>query len=172
MDDPAIRARIAKTPRQDAIRAGAPSWRGTVAVVAAVLAVAAAPAIITRLMTPDEPGWTSNGITLNTGSWERTDAASEALIVSVVRIDVNGCVYLGRAGSVHDVVWPAGYTASRQLNGTVTISNPDGVIVAATGHPLRASGIEAPSDINLACRVQDFYSSTLMVQDELPPLNW
>jgi hypothetical protein len=172
MDDPATPARTAKTPRQDAIRAGAPSWRGLVVVVAAVLAVLAAPVVLTRLLTPGEPGWSSNGITLNTSSWEPTDATSGALIVSFVRIDANGCVFLSSPGSVRNVIWPTGYTASRQPDGTVTIANPDGVAVAATGHRLRASGIEAPSDIDLACRVQDLYSSTLMVQDELPPLNW
>jgi hypothetical protein len=171
MDDPATRARIAKTPHEHTIRADAPSWLGTVAMVAAVLA---ASAVITHLLTPDEPGWTSNGITLNTSSWEPTDAASEALIISVVRIDPNGCVYLGRAGSVRNVVWPAGYTAARQLDGTVTISNPDGVIVAATGHPLSAGGSEAPPDtyLYLACQAQGSDYPALMIQDELPPLNY
>lgn len=108
---------------------------------------------------------------LNTSSSEPTNAASGALIVSVVRIDANGCVYLGSPGSVRNVVWPTGHTAFRQPDGTVTIANPDGVAVAATGHRLRASGIEAPSDIDLACRVQGSYFPALMVLDELPPLN-
>jgi hypothetical protein len=61
MDDPASRAYTAKTPREYASRAGAPSWRGPVAVVTAVLAVMAAPVVITRLLSPGEPGWTSGG---------------------------------------------------------------------------------------------------------------
>jgi hypothetical protein len=96
---------------------------------------------------------------------------SEALIVSVVHIDANGCVYLGSAGSVRNVVWPAGYTAFRQPNGTVSIVNPDSIVVAATGHRLRAGGGDAPLETDLACRAKGYDYPTLMIQDELPPLN-
>src|SRR5262245_50780973 len=112
-------------------------------VVAAVVAVVVAGVVVARLLTDSgEPGWSSNGITLNTSSWEPGDDADDGLIVGVVRVDGNGCVYLdARWGEpVVNVVWPAGHTESREPDGTLTVSNPDGVAVAATGHPLRVGG--------------------------------
>lgn len=131
-------------------------------------------AAIWLLADSDEAGWSSDGITLNTSSWEPGDDANEAAIISVVRIDPNGCVYLGREGMGKgvDIIWPAGYTAARQPDGTVAILNPDGEVVAATGHRIRAGGGEAPPDIEFACRAQNTAGNTpFAIQDELAPLN-
>jgi hypothetical protein len=171
MDEPETWERGDRALSEQPIRAGRPRWRGTIAAVLAVLAVVAVPVVITRLLTPEEPGWSSDGITLNTSSSEPSDSAVESLIVSVVGLDVDGCVYLRSPGSLRNVVWPDGYTASRQSDGRVTILNQDGVAVAAVGYRLRASGVEAPSDTDLACTVDGFSPPTLMIQDELPPLS-
>jgi hypothetical protein len=148
---------------------------GLGAVVAGVVAIVVAAAGGTWLVLgSDEPGWSSDGITLNTSSWEPGDDADEAHITSVVRIDANGCVHLRRKGRAIgvDVIWPAGYTASRQDGRRVTIMNPDGEVVAATGHRLGAGGGEAPSDTEFACRARNTRGTTpFMIQDELPPLN-
>ena len=144
------------------------------AVVVAMLVVVVVAMVITRMLSEsDEPGWSSNGITLNTSSWDPGDGyAMEALISSVVRIDPNGCVYLRREGVDVgvDVLWPAGYTAARQPDGTVTILNPDGVVVAATGHRLRAGGGHPP-DAEVECRAEGTVGTPFMINDELPPLN-
>ena len=171
MDDPETWGRGDRARSDPPNRTGGPRWRGTVAAVLAVLAVVAVPVVLTRLLTPEEPGWSSDGITLNTSSSEPSDSAAESLIVSVVGLDLDGCVYLRSPGSVRNVVWPDGYTASRQSDGTVTILNEDGVAVAAVGYRLRASGVEAPSDTDLACSVENSSPPTWMIQDELPPLS-
>jgi hypothetical protein len=153
------------------------TWLRPTAVVAAVLAIVVAGIGATRLLSDsDEPGWTSDGITLNTSSWEPGDDENDALGISTVSIDANGCVHLESLEGwitdfARDVVWPAGYTASRESDGTVTISNPDGVVVAATGRRLEAGGGQAPPDTELACRAQDTTGTPpFMIQDELPPL--
>jgi hypothetical protein len=171
MDDPETWERGHRAPSEHQARAGGPRWRGTIAAVLAVLAVVAVPVVVTRLLTPEEPGWSSDGITLNTSSSEPSDSASESLVVSVVGLDFDGCVYLRSPGSVRDVVWPDGYTASRQPDGRLTILNQDGVAVAAVGYRLRASGVEAPADTDLACSVEGSVPPTLLIQDELPPLS-
>jgi hypothetical protein len=137
------------------------------AVVAAVLAVVAVPVVLSWLLLPEEPG----RITLNTSSSVPAESGSKALILSVVRIDANGCVYLESPGSVRNIVWPDGYTASLQPNGTVTIANPDGVAVAASGQRLSAAGGVAAPNTHLACQAEGSNSPTLVIQDELPPLN-
>jgi hypothetical protein len=148
---------------------------GLVVVLAAVAAIVVATVVVTRLLSDsDEPGWSSNGITLNTSSWEPGDDENEARISSVVRVGEHGCVHLRRKGKDVgvNVIWPAGYTASRQSDGKVTIMNPEGVVVAATGHRIEAGGGEAPGDTEFACRAQNTRGTTsFMIQDELPPLN-
>lgn len=144
-------------------------------VVVAVVAIVVATVVVTlRVLDSDEPGWSSDGITLNTSSWEPGDGANDAAIISIVRIDANGCVHLRREGRRVgvNVIWPDGYTASRKSGRTVNIMNPDGVVVAATGRRIRAGGGSAPSDTELTCRARHTRSATsFMVQDELPPLN-
>ncbi|HYJ70337.1 MAG TPA: hypothetical protein VEX15_22015 [Nocardioidaceae bacterium] len=143
------------------------------AVVAAVLAVVVAAVVLTWLLSgSDEPGWSGNGITLNTNSWEPGDDGDDMGIRGTVRVDSDGCVYLEgtRPVAVSNVQWPKGYTASRQSDGAVTISNPDGEVVAASGHRLSAGGSTAPS-AELACRAEGTKYGTVTIQGELPPLN-
>lgn len=92
-------------------------------------------------------------------------------IGGVVRIDPNGCVYLGTEGSDwrKDMVWPAGYTASRQPDGTVTILNENSVVVAATGHHLVAGGGGLPGT-ELACQAEGTTGWPLTIT-EVPLLN-
>jgi hypothetical protein len=129
----------------------------------------------------DDPasGATSDGVTLNTSSWDGS-WGMEALIVGVVRVDASGCVYLGsdRSEFVRDIAWPPGYTASRQRDGSVTISNADGVVVAATGRHIEFGGGVVPG-VELLCRAKGPRDSTepddsgvVMVTDVLPPLNF
>jgi hypothetical protein len=123
-----------------------------------------------------EPTPAANGITLNTSTWSPDDENAhwmQAGIGGSVRVDANGCVYWGgdRPEWGQNVVWPAGYTASRATDGTVTIFNPDGVIVAKTGHRLRVGGghpLHAPS---LACSAEGATEGTVMITDVLPPLD-
>src|SRR5262245_20571148 len=143
-------------------------------VVLAVAAIVAATVYVTlRVVNSDEPGWSSDGITLNRSSWTPGDDADQAGISSIVRIDANGCVHLRREGRRVgvNVIWPDGYTASRQ-SGRTEILNPDDVVVAAIGHRLMADGGQAPSDTELACHARHTRGATsFMVQDELPPLS-
>ena len=146
---------------------------GVIALVVAAI-VAATVYVTLRVVDSDEPGWSSDGITLNTSSWEPGDDAKDAGISSIVRIDANGCVHLRREGRRVgvNVIWPDGYTASRESGHTVRILNPDDVVVAAIGHRLMAAGGQAPSDTELACRARHTRGATsFMVQDELPPLS-
>jgi hypothetical protein len=153
-------------------------WRGPITVaVASALVVLVATALLARGSSDsDKPGWSSDGITLNTSSWTPTGEGQswmEAGVGGIVRIDADGCVYLeGKTPDVvQDVVWPAGYTAARQPDGTVNISDPNGVVVAATGHRLRAGGGEDLLDSELACQAQGSNYGTVMITDELPPLS-
>jgi hypothetical protein len=128
-----------------------------------------------------ELGAASGGITLNTTSWRPYEEGAswmEAGIGGIVRVDANGCVYLGsdRSDLVRDIAWPAGYSASRQSDGSMVIMNPDGVVVAATGHRVAFGGGAVPG-IELQCRAQGPRdrsepgdSGVIMVTDVLPPL--
>lgn len=157
---------------------GAPARRlALVAVVAAVLAIVLAAVMVAWLLSDAdnavEPSPDSSGITLNTSSWDG-GYGMEAVVGGIVRVDADGCVYLDgfRPGVVSNVVWPAGYTATRRADGTVTISNPGGVVVAATGHRLRASGGERqPGVDDLDCAAEDSIEAAVMITDVLPPLN-
>jgi hypothetical protein len=122
------------------------------------------------------PGPASDGVTLNTSSWSADDENAywmQASIGGTVRVDSDGCVYWGgdRPHWVQNVIWPAGYSASRQPDGTVTISDPEGVVVAATGHRLRVGG-GAPLRVpRIACSAEGTTEGTVMITDVLPPLN-
>jgi hypothetical protein len=61
----------------------------------------------------------------------------------------------------------------RQCNpfdGTVSILNPDGVVVAATGHRLRAGGGSPGSHTDFACRAH-VGEGTFEVQESVPTLD-
>jgi len=149
-----------------------------------ILGVAAASVLVTGCSDGDgsadrELGPASNGATLNNSSWPQVadgDGVLEMqmLISGTVRVDANGCVYLEgkRPDVVTNILWPAGYTASRQPDGTVTISNADGVVVAATGHRLIASGGGLPPNpdpaIEWACTAEGANQAILMITDWLP----
>jgi hypothetical protein len=121
----------------------------------------------------DPPGVVSHQVTLNTSSW--TGGPGEVwmlmAVAGVVRVDPTGCVYLGSDQSdvVRDIVWPAGHTASREPDGSVTIRNRDGVVVAATGHRIEFGGGGAPPGTDFNCRAQGS-TGAIMVTDVLPPL--
>jgi len=95
----------------------------------------------------------------------------EMAVSGVVRVDATGCVYLEGNGPnvVRDIVWPAGYTASREPDGSVTIANADGVVVAAAGRRIEFGGGSAPPGTNLNCRAQSS-TGAIMLTDVLPPL--
>jgi hypothetical protein len=116
----------------------------------------------------------SNTITLNVGTWEPGDDRDLAGFGGVVRIDDDGCVYLGgfrpTPGRVMNVVWPAGYTAVRLSDGTVQITDPGGVVVAKSGQWLVVGGGEVPG-VDLACRAEGTNQPAIVIQYELPPLN-
>jgi hypothetical protein len=89
----------------------------------------------------DPPGVVSHQVTLNTSSW--TGGPGEVwmlmAVAGVVRVDPTGCVYLGSDQSdvVRDIVWPAGHTASREPDGSVTIRNRDEVVCRRHRSPHR-----------------------------------
>lgn len=158
-------------------RIGGPRRLAPVAVVVAVLALVAAAVVATRLIDDsDKPSPASDGIMLNTSSWDPNAENAywmQAEIRGVVRVDANGCVYLGtpdRPNWAQNVYWPAGYAASREADGTVTISDPDGVIVAATGQQLSVGGGHPLDYPELACSAEGSQSS-VMITDVLPPLS-
>jgi hypothetical protein len=121
----------------------------------------------------DAPGVVSYPVTLNTSSWTGGpgDFWMQMAVGGVVRVDPTGCVYLGSDQSdvVRDIVWPAGYAASREPDGSVTCRNSDGVVVAATDHRIEFGGGGAPPDTDLRCRAQGS-TAAIMVTDVLPPL--
>lgn len=144
-------------------------------ILIAVVAIVAVTVFVTmRVLASDEPGWSSDGITLNRSSWEPGDDANNAVSDSVVRIDASGCVHLRRNNTRIgvNVVWPDGYTASRRSNGTVSILNPDDTVVAVTRHRFQALGRWVPPpDTELACRAEHTRGKSFMIQDDLPPLS-
>jgi hypothetical protein len=162
---------------------GTASRRQAAAIASTVLAVLVAVVVTTRLASNSaEPDPASDGITLNTSSWDPDAEGAfwmEALVGGMVRVDPSGCVYLAntKAPGGRNVLWPAGYTASRQPDGMVIISDPDGVTVAAAGNILRVGGGAAAQfgdDLECAARGVNgdtFNGETVMITDELPPLN-
>jgi hypothetical protein len=121
----------------------------------------------------------SNGATLNTSTWPHVPEWENLLVMEmrvsgVVRVDANGCVYLEgkRPEVVSNVLWPAEHIASPQPDGTVTILNEDGVVVATTGHRLIASGGGLPPnfDVDWACSAEGANQPIVMITDWLPPL--
>lgn len=143
-------------------------------ILLAVLGIVAATVFVTmRVLDSDEPGWSSDGITINRSSWEPGDDTYNALSRSVVRIDASGCVHLRRDDRRIgvNVIWPDGYTASRRSNGTVTILNADDTVVSVTRHRFEALGRWAPPDTELACRALHTRGKPFMIQDDLPPLS-
>jgi len=121
----------------------------------------------------DSPGVVAYPVTLNTSSWTggEGDYWMQMAVDGVVRVDATGCVYLGSDQSdvVRDIVWPAGYTASREPDGSVTILNADGVVVAATGNRIQFGGGGAPPGTDLKGRAKGSVGA-IMVTDVLPPL--
>jgi hypothetical protein len=155
-------------PRQTVVASGV-----LVLVVGAVLAIVITIVVIDLGKAEPEHGWTGGGITLNTSSWTPDQPFMEAGLVGIVRIDSDGCVYVGRRGRPggSDLIWPAGYTAIREPGGSVSILDPDGVVVAATGHQIRAGGGTPPGVFTeFACRAHGA-NSWFEIQDEFPPLN-
>jgi hypothetical protein len=153
-------------------------WTAPLAAMVAVLAIVASVVAIRQLLIEsDELSPASSGITLNTSSWRPYDDDGslwmQAAISGTVRVDAEGCVYLegNRPDVVRNVLWPTGYTAAREADGAVTISNPDGDVVAATGHHIFVGGGAPPNMPKVDCRAHGTSEPTMMITDVLQPLN-
>ena len=126
----------------------------------------------TGVMSDSDPGFVPHPVTLNTSSWTggEGDYWMQMAVDGLVGVDATGCVYLGSDQSdvVRDIVWPAGYAASRDPDGSVTILNADGVVVATTGNRIQFGGGGAPPGTDLRCRAKGSVGA-IMVTDVLPP---
>jgi hypothetical protein len=163
--------------------ATSPVPRRQIAIAIGALTVLAAAVVITRLASDSEElDPDSDGITLNTSTWDPDAEGAfwmQARVTGVVHVDASGCVHLGNPTSPggRNVLWPAGYTASRQADGMVTISDPDGVAVAAAGHRIDVGGGEAAQfGYDLACAARGVNGdtvngATVMITDEPSPMN-
>lgn len=110
-------------------------------------------------------------VPLSTSDWRPGDAGMAALIRGRLAVTPDGCVHMGRGTERVDVVWPADYTASRELAGSVAIYDPNGVMVAKTGHEVEASGGYLPADDELlVCRAGGRHEAAF-VNSALPPMN-
>ncbi len=121
----------------------------------------------------------NSAVVINTGSWKPGSDSMLALVGGTLRINDEGCVYLGTGpddtaepgGPARDVVWPAGYTAEQLESGNVVVKRPDGQVVAKTGHDFRTGGGAVPmdDDSQMSCRAGT--GDVVFVQQVLPPLD-
>jgi hypothetical protein len=111
----------------------------TVAIV--VVAVGVVVWLQARDSTPGPEGSTS--VSIRTSGWHPGMAANGAGGPAVVRVGADDCVYIelrGGGGYPMNVIWPAGYAASRAPDGTVTVYNQDGQPVARNGSRIFIGG--------------------------------
>lgn len=85
---------------------------------------------------------------LPTSDWEPGDDMMFGLISGVVRVDAQGCVFLGAMETGAPTarlrtVWPKGFAAYRH-DGEVTLYGPEGHVVATEGDTIEAGGGEVP----------------------------
>lgn len=93
------------------------------------------------------PSESSTPVDLPTNGWEPGDPAFEALISGTLALDEKGCVFLDHPGygTRTYVAWPAGYTATTDPDGRVTLRAPDGAAVARTGDEVTMAGGYGPA---------------------------
>ena len=131
---------------------------GAAAVTALVVGggVVAGNAIITRspagrdtpaASAPAEPSVPSTPVDLPTSDWEPGDFAYQARISGTLALDENGCVFLDHPGYGERTyaIWPAGYTATTDPDGQVTLRAPDGTEVAHSGEVVSMGGSYGPA---------------------------
>jgi hypothetical protein len=91
------------------------------------------------------PGPTgSTSVPIRTNGWRSGMEANGAGGEAIVRVRADDCVYLeipdGRGGHSLNVIWPAGYAASRAPDGNVTVYNQDDQPVARDGSHIFIGG--------------------------------
>ena len=77
----------------------------------------------------------------------------QALVVGVLEMSADGCLYLRHGDSRSDAVWPYGFTADIDDRGSVVVLDDTGAVVARVGMPLSAAGGFVEAGQQLACRV-------------------
>jgi len=110
--------------------------------VAVVPPLLAAIGLGTLWVTHDEeavlPG---QSVPLLTSSWKPGNADEGAPIAGVLDLGQDGCVHLVQAdGTALTAVWPAEFTARRSDDGSLTLYDPEGDVVAHDGDELRMGG--------------------------------
>ncbi len=81
-------------------------------------------------------------IDLPTGDWKPGEGGSQALISGTVALDENHCVFLDYPG-YNDrtyVLWPAGYSATVDQRGQVSLLDTNGTQVARSGDQISMGG--------------------------------
>ncbi len=94
-------------------------------------------------------------IPLSTSGWRPGDDAFLMGIRGTLRLSDDGCLHLqGRNEAALDVVWPAGWTARRTVEGKAELLDEAGDVVAHTGQQINAGGAGgATFGRYLVCRV-------------------
>jgi hypothetical protein len=129
--------------RQDAL-----SGRGYVLAVLIPLLIAACAFGVVSLVASDDDGLSGITVRLPETGYAPAVAGAGGQIQGVLRLDADHCVYLESGQDGADPgrlvpVWPAGFKASRE-GSRLTISDPQGKVVAHDGDELRTSGGFAP----------------------------
>lgn len=96
--------------------------------------------------TPVEGG--DRPVDLPTSDWEPGDPSLDAFVGGILTLDGNGCVALANGSgppALDYVRWPAGYSASVDDAGSVTLRGPDGAVVARHGDRIEAGGGWTPA---------------------------
>jgi hypothetical protein len=154
-----------------------PRWAAGVLAAAAVLGVVAASTawVLTRGddgptqvtvarpeadgRLPDRPGAV---VPLPSSGWEPGDDAMTAAFDTEVTVDADGCVTPG-------LLWPDGYAARREADGSVSILDPTGKVVLREGDRFTAGG--GPGPRGLPCARPDGESFAMMTPPIMPEVS-
>lgn len=84
-----------------------------------------------------------DSVVVRNSEWRPGMDEAEALLEGTLSVRA-GCLVLGDAGQVSEVLWPQGWTASVDGRGQVQVRRADGSIAVAFGERLSANGSARP----------------------------
>jgi hypothetical protein len=109
-------------------------------------------------------------ISIATSSWKPGDPANLARQEGILTATASQCLYLRNTHgelATGGLVWPAGYTA-REVDGSIEVARPDGVVVAKTGQRLVVGGGFGDSDSAVCPGIGAGPNDVFYVTAELP----
>ena len=116
------------------------STRGYVVAALGPLLVAALAFTLVVLNHDDVVELPGKSVPLLTSNWKPGDGGSDAMISGRLQLGEDGCVYLVNGADRTAPVWPAEFGARVTDDGTLTLYDPRGDVLAHGGDELRMGG--------------------------------